>query len=82
MRAYIKSIKNLHPGCDYEILIVNNNSQELETKRFLGELINNDENKRNLPWRLTKDPYKIWISEVMLQQTSVSTVENYFIKFK
>ena len=28
-------------------------------------------NKRNLPWRLTKDPYKIWISEIMLQQTQV-----------
>ena len=27
------------------------------------------ENKRDLPWRRTTDPYKIWISEVMLQQT-------------
>ena len=44
-----------------------------------------DINKRNLPWRLTKDPYKIWLSEVMLQQTKVSTVipyyENWIRKF-
>tara|TARA_B100001250_G_scaffold388061_1_gene386003 strand:+ start:274 stop:1326 length:1053 start_codon:yes stop_codon:yes gene_type:complete len=37
-----------------------------------------DTNKRNLPWRLTKDPYKIWLSEVMLQQTQVSTVIPYY----
>ena len=30
------------------------------------------ENKRSLPWRNTKDPYKIWLSEVLLQQTRVS----------
>ena len=29
------------------------------------------ENKRDLPWRETKDPYKIWISEIILQQTWV-----------
>ncbi|MFL2598272.1 MAG: A/G-specific adenine glycosylase, partial [Flavobacteriaceae bacterium] len=28
-----------------------------------------DENKRNFLWRETKDPYKIWLSEVILQQT-------------
>ena len=32
------------------------------------------QHKRDLPWRHTKDPYKIWISEMMLQQTTVSTV--------
>lgn len=31
-------------------------------------------NKRDLPWRRTSDPYKIWLSEVMLQQTQVITV--------
>ena len=35
-------------------------------------------NKRMLPWRLTKDPYKIWISEIMLQQTQVATVIPYY----
>lgn len=35
-------------------------------------------NKRDLPWRRTKDPYKIWVSEMMLQQTTVATVIPYF----
>lgn len=35
-------------------------------------------NARDLPWRRTKDPYKIWISEVMLQQTTVNTVIPYY----
>jgi A/G-specific adenine glycosylase len=34
--------------------------------------------KRDLPWRCTRDPYKIWISEVMLQQTTVATVIPYY----
>ena len=38
-------------------------------------------NKRNLPWRNTDDPYSIWVSEVMLQQTQVNTVVPYYQKF-
>lgn len=37
--------------------------------------------KRDLPWRHTKDPYKIWVSEVMLQQTRVDTVIPYYNRF-
>ncbi|MFS8895364.1 A/G-specific adenine glycosylase, partial [Synechococcus sp. R3-13] len=33
---------------------------------------------RDLPWRRTRDPYAIWVSEVMLQQTQVATVIPYF----
>jgi A/G-specific adenine glycosylase len=40
-----------------------------------------DRHKRDLPWRLTSDPYAIWISETMLQQTQVSTVVPYYEKF-
>jgi len=40
-----------------------------------------EENKRNLPWRQTKDPYKIWISEVMLQQTTSKAVIPYYKNF-
>ncbi len=36
------------------------------------------QNKRDLPWRNNKDPYKIWLSEVMLQQTQVETVIPYY----
>ena len=38
-------------------------------------------NHRDLPWRKTKDPYLIWVSEVMLQQTQVKTVIPYYKKF-
>ena len=34
--------------------------------------------KRDLPWRHTRDPYKIWVSEIMLQQTQVATVIPYY----
>jgi len=39
------------------------------------------ENKRDLPWRRGKDPYRIWISEIMLQQTQVTTVIPYYNNF-
>lgn len=38
-------------------------------------------NRRALPWRENKDPYRIWLSEVMLQQTTVVAVIPYFEKF-
>ena len=38
-------------------------------------------NKRNLPWRDIHDPYRIWLSEVMLQQTQVNTVIPYYNKW-
>jgi A/G-specific adenine glycosylase len=38
-------------------------------------------NGRDLPWRKTRDPYAIWVSEIMLQQTQVSTVIPYYQKF-
>jgi len=40
-----------------------------------------DAHKRELPWRETRDPYKIWISEIMLQQTQVKTVIPYYKRF-
>lgn len=39
------------------------------------------ENRRDLPWRKNRDPYRIWISEVMLQQTTVTTVIPYYERF-
>lgn len=38
-------------------------------------------NKRILPWRASKDPYRIWISEVMLQQTTVAAVVPFYDRF-
>jgi A/G-specific adenine glycosylase len=40
-----------------------------------------DQSARDLPWRRTRDPYAIWVSEVMLQQTRVETVIPYFTRF-
>jgi A/G-specific adenine glycosylase len=39
------------------------------------------EQKRDLPWRRTKDPYAIWVSEIMLQQTRVAAAIPYFERF-
>lgn len=40
-----------------------------------------DREKRDLPWRRTRDPYRIWVSEIMLQQTQVVTVIPYYERF-
>lgn len=40
-----------------------------------------DRNRRDLPWREDRDPYRIWVSEVMLQQTTVAAVVPYFARF-
>jgi len=39
------------------------------------------QNKRDLPWRNTKDPYKIWLSEIILQQTRVAQGTPYYLAF-
>lgn len=39
------------------------------------------ENARDLPWRRTRDPYRIWVSEIMLQQTRVAAVLGYYARF-
>lgn len=39
-------------------------------------------NKRSLPWRNTTDPYKIWLSEIILQQTRVAQGTNYYLSFE
>ena len=37
--------------------------------------------KRDLPWRRSEDPYRIWVSEIMLQQTRVAAVIPYYERF-
>ena len=39
------------------------------------------ENKRELPWRKEKNPYHIWVSEIMLQQTRIEAVLGYYERF-
>ncbi len=38
-------------------------------------------NKRDLPWRNTTDPYLIWLSEIILQQTKIAQGTSYYLKF-
>jgi A/G-specific adenine glycosylase len=53
-----------------------------ELKKFRAALLGwFATNQRNLPWRRDSDPYRIWISEIMLQQTRVAAVIPYFEKF-
>ncbi|WJQ14514.1 A/G-specific adenine glycosylase [Geobacillus stearothermophilus] len=58
-----------------------------ETERFPAREFQRDlldwfaRERRDLPWRKDRDPYKVWVSEVMLQQTRVETVIPYFEKF-
>ena len=40
-----------------------------------------DQGHRDLPWRHTKDAYRIWVSEIMLQQTRAETVVSYYERF-
>ncbi len=39
------------------------------------------QNRRDLPWRVNRTPYRVWLSEVMLQQTRVAVVVDYFTRF-
>ena len=40
-----------------------------------------EQNKRMLPWRENRDPYRVWVSEIMLQQTRVEAVKGYYARF-
>lgn len=54
----------------------------MDTLAFTELLINwYTKNERNLPWRETSDPYKIWLSEVILQQTRIQQGIPYYYKF-
>ena len=49
---------------------------------FSSDLLNwYDSRDRGLPWRGERDPYRIWLSEIMLQQTQVETVKGYYARF-
>ena len=54
------------------------NSIELFREKLLSWY---DQNRRELPWRRDKDPYRIWLSEIMLQQTRVAAVIDHYQRF-
>lgn len=52
------------------------------TKSFSGKIIKwYSLNKRDLPWRTTNDAYKIWISEIIMQQTRIDQGTSYYLRF-
>jgi A/G-specific adenine glycosylase len=60
-----------------------NRANEALGQRFVAGLLewNKDENRRRMPWKGEKDPYKIWLSEVILQQTRVDQGLKYYENF-
>jgi len=54
-------------------------STRVAIRRALGQWYAS--NRRDLPWRRSADPYAIWVSEVMLQQTQVKTATPYYLRF-
>lgn len=78
VRRYNKSKADLHPpgGLSPQVPAM------LEAVHFRSNLLAwYGRHKRDLPWRRTRDPYGIWVSEIMLQQTRVSAVIPYYEKF-
>jgi A/G-specific adenine glycosylase len=57
---------------------MNRSSETLIRKKLLAW---SRERKRSLPWRGTTDPYRVWVSEVMLQQTTVAAVRERYGPF-
>ncbi|UII56645.1 A/G-specific adenine glycosylase [Cytobacillus spongiae] len=58
------------------------NIEKIDRQQFQSDLISwFEEEQRDLPWRKDQDPYKVWVSEIMLQQTRVDTVIPYFNNF-
>lgn len=53
-----------------------------ERRRFAADLLDwYEAHRRRLPWRETSDPYRIWVAEVMLQQTRTEKVKAYYERF-
>ncbi|UUZ64746.1 hypothetical protein LP417_07615 [Polaromonas sp. P1-6] len=50
---------------------------------FAGEIVRWQmaHGRNSLPWQNTRDPYRVWLSEIMLQQTQVATVLDYYARF-
>jgi A/G-specific adenine glycosylase len=58
------------------------NLENIDIQSFQNDLISwFRREQRQLPWRKDRDPYKVWVSEIMLQQTRVETVIPYFNRF-
>jgi A/G-specific adenine glycosylase len=64
------------------LLVIGEELDSVELKQFRESLLKWFNNyRRDLPWRKNRDPYRVWISEIMLQQTRVAAVIPYYEKF-
>ncbi|MBU8908868.1 A/G-specific adenine glycosylase [Desertibacillus haloalkaliphilus] len=64
------------------MLVSNEQLEDFNIRQFQKDLVTwFEENKRDLPWRENQDPYRVWVSEIMLQQTRVDTVIPYYQQF-
>ena len=62
--------------------MINRRRRSLSKANFCKNLLDwFDQNKRDLPWRKDRDPYRVWISEIMLQQTRVAAVIDHYHRF-
>jgi A/G-specific adenine glycosylase len=77
--AKLFSEKQMHQDKPIRSEIANNS----DYKRFVRGLLswNKHHNKRQMPWKGEKDPYKIWLSEIILQQTRVEQGLEYYKRF-
>jgi A/G-specific adenine glycosylase len=56
--------------------------ETLDRNRFQRRLLKwFDQHQRDLPWRRDRDPYRVWLSEIMLQQTRVAAVVDHYVRF-
>jgi len=81
MRAKVRAMRGAIPE-DSDVLgrVTRDNSADaLEFSRALLDWY--DRNKRTLPWRENGDPYRVWLSEIMLQQTRVAAVLEHYQRF-
>src|SRR5580704_17635332 len=57
-------------------------SELADARRFQQGLLEwFDQHKRDLPWRRDRDPYRVWLSEIMLQQTRVAAAKDHYERF-
>jgi len=65
-----------------EILLTDATAAAL-TPAFADQLVRwqKSHGRHSLPWQNTRDPYRVWLSEIMLQQTQVATVQDYYTRF-
>ena len=76
-------LKLNQPGAASQPAPVRLPALELIVARFAPEIVQwqQSHGRNSLPWQNTRDPYRVWLSEIMLQQTQVTTVLAYYSRF-